>query len=112
MEIFKALSHRVKAQAKNFLKFLSSLLLLPFSLGVNTPLQCVLSILTVMRMTSVSEITLHLVLLRSLGQGNVLTSVCQSFCSQGVSVPLHARIHTPQADTPPADPLRADTPCG
>ena len=42
---------------------------------------------------------------RSLGQGNVFTPVCQSFCSQGVSDPLNAGIHTPLgtltwADTP------------
>ena len=112
--MFKARSHRVKAKAKNFLKFLSSLLLLPFLLGVNTPFQCVLSILMVMRMTSVSEIAIHLLLLRSLGQGNVCTPVCQSFCSQGCL--RHCMLgYTPQADTSQADtPLgrtpRADTP--
>ena len=34
---------------------------------------------------------------RSLGQGNVFTPVCQSFCSQGG---VHPRADTPQADTP------------
>ena len=31
----------------------------------------------------------------SLGQLNVFTPVCQSFCSRGVSAPLHAGIHIP-----------------
>ena len=45
-----------------------------------------------------------------LRKGNVFTNVCQSFCPQreGVSAPMHARIHTtplvrhpPWSDTPP-----------
>ena len=51
---------------------------------------------------------------RSLGQGNVFTHVCQSFCSRrGASAPLHAGIHPqgrhPWADTPSRHPW-ADTP--
>ena len=48
-----------------------------------------------------------------LGQGNIFRSVCQEFCSQGGSAPLHAGIHpspqeqTRQEQTPPAG---ADTP--
>ena len=34
---------------------------------------------------------------RNLGQGNVFTPVCQSFCSQWGVQP---RVDTPQADTP------------
>ena len=30
-----------------------------------------------------------------LGQGNIFSSVCQEFCSQGGSAPLHAGIHPP-----------------
>ena len=52
-----------------------------------------------------------------LGQGNIFSSVCQEFCSQGGSAPLHAGIHPlfqsrhppleqtlPRADPPVADP--------
>ena len=35
---------------------------------------------------------------RSLGQGNVFTPVCDSVHKGGVSAPLHAGIHTPQAE--------------
>ena len=50
-----------------------------------------------------------------LGQGNILRSVCQEFCSRGGggSAPLHAGIHTPtpgpEAGTPPPAP-EAGTP--
>ena len=37
---------------------------------------------------------------RSLRQGNVFTPVCQSFCSGGVSAPLHDGIH-PLGRPPP-----------
>ena len=37
---------------------------------------------------------------RSLGQGNIFSSVCQEFCSQGGSVSVHAGI-PPQEQTPP-----------
>ena len=63
---------------------------------------------------------------RSLGQGNIFSSVCQEFCSQeGGSASVHAWIpppprsrhprtrHTSGADTPlgaATHPLRADTP--
>ena len=55
---------------------------------------------------------------RSCGQGNIFTTVCHSFCSQGGgSASVHAGIppppgsRPPRADTPPgADPPGADTP--
>ena len=58
---------------------------------------------------------------RSLGQGNIFSSVCQEFCSQGEgSASVHAWIPPPpppEADMPPgsrhppeADPSEADTP--
>ena len=48
---------------------------------------------------------------RSLGQGNVSIPVCQSFCSRGVSTPLHARIHIPQGrHLPGRPPLHPPTP--
>ena len=49
-------------------------------------------------------------------EGYVFTPVCQSFCSQGGSASVHAKIHTPfipRADHPPPwsrPPLGADTP--
>ena len=47
---------------------------------------------------------------RSLGQGNVFTSVCDSVHREGVSAPLYAGIHTPLANTPKADtPPSSDT---
>ena len=36
---------------------------------------------------------------RSLGQGNIVSSVCQEFCSQGGSASVHAG-YPPGADTP------------
>ena len=49
---------------------------------------------------------------RSLGQGNIFTSVCQEFCPRGeVSTSVHAGIHTPW-QTPPwqTPPTRTDRP--
>ena len=54
-----------------------------------------------------------------LGQGNIFRSVCQEFCPQGGSAPLHAGIHPPWDQTPPRNrpprnrgrhPLGPDTP--
>ena len=54
-----------------------------------------------------------------LWKGNVFTPVCQSFCSQGGSAPVHAGIpchppspdrHPPQADSPMQTLPWADTP--
>ena len=49
---------------------------------------------------------------QSLGQGNVFTPICLSFCSQeeDVSAPLHAGIHTPWADPPRQTPPRQTIP--
>ena len=49
---------------------------------------------------------------RSLGQGNIFSSVCQEFCSQGGSASVHAGIPSSQELAPPWEqtPPRADTP--
>ena len=50
---------------------------------------------------------------RSLGQGNIFTPVCQSFCSHGEGVPW--QVPTPGPGTPPGTrytPLGPDTPPG
>ena len=43
-------------------------------------------------------------------EGYVFTSVCQSFCSQGVSVSVHAGIHTPHPPPPEQTPWSRHTP--
>ena len=51
---------------------------------------------------------------RSLGQGNIFSSVCQEFCSQGGSASVHAGIpHPPEPGTSPlkqTSPLRTKHP--
>ena len=61
---------------------------------------------------SESEIKFHFYCPQTkLRKGNGFTPVCQSFCSQGGSAPVHAGIHHPTGQTPPwADTPRADNP--
>ena len=50
---------------------------------------------------------------RSLGQGNIFSSVCQEFCPWGGSASVHAGIPPPDKETPPGKeiPLARRPPC-